>query len=70
MIHSSHGLSSFVLFLVPVVSEAPLPPPPPPPPPISTDHIFVLGDDSRGIGEPHSTAIAVGKKRFLLVLTH
>jgi hypothetical protein len=33
--------------------------------PISTDHIYVLGDDSKGSSEPHSTAIAVGKKCVL-----
>lgn len=33
--------------------------------PILTDHIFVLGDDSKGFSEPHSTAIAVGKKAVL-----
>ena len=35
------------------------------PAPISTDHIFVLGDDSDGYSNPHSTAIAVGKKAVL-----
>jgi len=33
--------------------------------PISTDHIFVLGDDSSGESEPHSTAIVIGKKTVL-----
>lgn len=42
--------------------------------PISTDHIFVLGDDSSGNSIPHSTAIAIGKRTVLtcahsLVLT-
>lgn len=36
--------------------------PPPPPAPITTDHIFVLGDDIEG---PHSTAIAIGKRSIL-----
>jgi hypothetical protein len=33
--------------------------------PISTDHIFVLGDDSSGESELHSTAIVIGKKTVL-----
>lgn len=33
--------------------------------PISTDHIFILGDDSTGNSIPNSTAIAIGKRTVL-----
>lgn len=33
--------------------------------PVSADHMHVLGDDSKGDSEPHSTAIAIGKKCVL-----
>jgi hypothetical protein len=33
--------------------------------PISTDHIFVVGDDSSGESDPHSTAFVIGKKTVL-----
>jgi len=47
------------------VAPPPILPPAPTAAPIATDHVYVLGDDSKGHSEPHSTAIAIGRKCVL-----